>query len=226
MVKQKTIPIDEKGFKADITSYGNFWLIWLSCASKKDGMSLFNVQNVWGIKTNYLYHKEPGLQKPLFKFMLEEGYLERNGRKLKANFDWIPSYVERKYSSSLFKKNKFKIRDFCEKFQESVFNLDKLKILFKNDARLLKMQGRDFFSFVLLSILFSNLSKLCEKYKAPIVVDMISLLIFCMRSLNLFEYVKMNHSELSNREGFPIIIREKEDLDVIAQEIKLSLTKK
>ena len=62
--------------KAKLTDYKNFWLIWLSCAGSGNGISLFKIQTTWDIRTNYLYHREAGLGKPLFSLMAEEGYIE------------------------------------------------------------------------------------------------------------------------------------------------------
>ena len=77
--------------KNGLFDYTNFWLIWLSCAEKPT--TLFKIQKRWKIKTNYLYHKERGLKKPLFRSMIDGGFIEKNGKEITARFDWIPSYV-------------------------------------------------------------------------------------------------------------------------------------
>ena len=83
--------------KDDVTDYKNFWLIWMNAAGNREGQSLFSIQNQWGIRTNYLYHNETGLKTPLYIRMIKDGYLEKSGKRLKANFGWINTYVKKKY---------------------------------------------------------------------------------------------------------------------------------
>ena len=79
--------------KSKLTEYKNFWLIWLSCAGSDTGISLFKIQTTWDIQTNYLYHKEAGLGKPLFSLMNEEGYIEITGNKISPRFEWITKHI-------------------------------------------------------------------------------------------------------------------------------------
>ena len=118
--------------KAKLTDYKNFWLIWLSSAGQEKGISLFRIQSTWDIKTNYLYHNEAMIQKPLFKLMEEERFIEVVGNKIKARFDWIPEYVNELFHSEkpvggfwspeLVVKDKWpRVQVFMEKYRKYLF---------------------------------------------------------------------------------------------------------
>lgn len=211
--------------KATLTDYKNFWLIWISCAGKKKGVSLFQIQNRWGIKTNYLYHNESGLGKPLFRCMMEEGYITKSGKYLRAKFDWISKFMKKKYEPAEFLEkpdqwlpNKFinlkwdKVQKFTEKNNEKIFEWKKIKVLYNGDKDLIGAEGKMIFSDVFLYIMFSNIMAFTKKYKADVVVRIVSTLISLSTRRNLLNYMFRMHSEMKNMITFPMIIMNENEL--------------
>lgn len=162
--------------------YSNFWLIWLECAGSSEGTSLFNIQEEWKIKTNYLYHKEAGLGKSLFKNMIEQGYLENGKKGPIAKFDWIPSYVLEKHkltSGNEWSLNSFiiekmpQIQQFIEHNRSVLFDRALLNKLYKGNLGTIKREGSTIFDDIRLFVFISNLMPFCKKYGADIVVRML-----------------------------------------------------
>ncbi len=211
--------------KATLTDYKNFWLIWINCAGKKKGVSLFQIQNKWGIKTNYLYHNESGLGKPLFRCMIEEEYLIKSGKYLRAKFDWIPKFIRKKYEPIEFLEkpdqwfpNKFinlkwdKVQKFMEKNNEKIFEEKRIGILYNNDKDIIGAEGPMIFSDIFLYIMFSNIMTFTKKYKADVVVRIVSTLISLSTRRNLLNYMFRLHNEMKNVITFPMIIMNENEL--------------
>ena len=162
--------------------YSNFWLIWLECAGESEGTSLFKIQEEWGIKTNYLYHKEKGLGKSLFKNMIEQGYMQNGKKGPIAKFDWIPSYVlekhkltdQRGWSLNGFIIEKMPLmQKFIEHNHEILFDRVLLNKLYRNDLNTIKSSGSTIFDDIRLFVFVSNLMPFCKKYGADIVTRML-----------------------------------------------------
>ncbi len=192
--------------KERLTDYKNFWLIWLNCAGKPEkGESLFQIQSRWGITTNYLYHNEMGLGKPIYICMVEEGYLQKSGKKLIPLFGWVESYVKELYTSRLkgswipwvFIANRWElIQKFIEQNASVLFDINNLKILYKNDKDLLGIQGRYIFSDILLYVLFANLIVFTKKYHADIVMRILSTFISLFSERDLLNYMREIHQKI------------------------------
>ncbi|VVB60819.1 Uncharacterised protein [uncultured archaeon] len=177
--------------------YSNFWLIWLECAGDPDGTSLFKIQEEWKIKTNYLYHKEAGLGKPLFKNMLEHGYLQDGKKGPAAKFDWIPSYILEKHkltNSNEWSLNSFIIekmpvmQQFIEHHHEVLFDRQIITRLYKGDLGAIKREGSTIFDDIRLFVFISNLIPFCKKYGADIVVRMLFTLVSFYSEKDLLGY--------------------------------------
>ena len=177
--------------KANITDYKNFWLIWLNAAGTPEGQSLFSIQTQWGIKTNYLYHNETGLKTPLYIRMIKDGYLEKSGKRLKANFSWIGTYVKRKYTIpqnnstlwapyALINQKWGIVQEFIESNHEKLFNQNMLRILYRGGKDNLGDQGRFIFSDIFLYVLFTDLMAFTRRYHADIVLRIL------LTSMSLF----------------------------------------
>jgi hypothetical protein len=193
-----------------LVEYLDFWLIWLSCVSQEK--SLFQIQQEWGIRTNYLYHKESALGKPLFSSMIDQNYLIKVGRKLKGTLDWVQNYIPEKHPDTLIEKHKETIQEFVEKHHQILFNLDNLKILFKNDINLIKKNGDNIFSYITLYILYLDLSKLCAEYGADIVMEMFTIIFSVLPEVDFLGYMKSIDEDIGKIETEPLIIKDVKDL--------------
>ncbi len=219
--------------KATLTGYKNFWLVWINCASRKDGMSLFSIQTKWGIKTNYLYHNESGLGKPLFKCMIEDGYITKSGKYLKPKFDWIPKYIKNRYAqperiespgqwlpNDLVRVKWEEVQKFIEKYHDTLFDLRKIRILYRNDRDVLGKYGSDIFTDIFLFVLFSNLMSLTKKYRAEVVIRIISTLISISSEKNLINYMFRLNREFKEIKDFPMVVRNENELSRILCDLK------
>lgn len=208
--------------KSDIRDYKNFWLIWTNCAGNPDkGISLFEIQNRWGITTNYLYHHEMGLKKPLYIHMIKKNFISKEGRKLKPSFDWIPEFIKDQYLIKGTGNQWFPIallnvkwpivQKFIRDHAKEIFSPDNLKILYKNDRDLLGKHGPFIFSDIFLFLLFFNLIMFCRKYKADIVLRIISTIISMFSDRDLLNYTRKLSVQLGR--DIPIIIQNEEELN-------------
>ncbi len=204
-----------------LVEYNNFWLIWLGCAGNADGRSIFNIQENWSIKTNYLYHKEGSLGKPLFKSMLDEGYLKEGKNGLVAEFDWIPAYIlknhELKSDDLGWSLNSFiveKIPDIHKFIKENnfvLFNQSLIKNLYRSDIKIIKHEGQNIFDDVMLFVFLYNLIPFCKRYGAEIVIRMLYTFFSFSVQKNFLNY----YDELNNKlqkDSVPVIISNEGEL--------------
>ena len=216
--------------KSKLTDYKNFWLIWINCAGKEEGVSLFRIQTDWDVKTNYLYHNEMGLGVPLFRSMIRENYIEKEGKRIKAQFGWIPDYIRDKYESeepegmwfldSLLRIKWSAVQKFIEKYHPVLFDTKNIKLLYKNDKELIGKSGPHIFTDVFLYVLFSNLKAFCKKYEADVVLRIISTLISLSGEKDLLNYMHVIDSQLGNVADFPVIVRNENELSKILCSLK------
>lgn len=214
--------------KEKVTDYKNFWLIWLNCAGKPGkGESLFQIQTGWGIRTNYLYHNEAGLGKPLYTRMLKDGYLVKAGPRMKAVFGWIPDYVKSLsgitagdmwYPSTLITSNWSRVQSFLEENSSTLFGEEAIRILYKNDRDLLGQTGRYIFNDIFLYVLFSNMILFTKKYKADIVMRIISTSISIFSERDLLNYMRYLHGKLFKE--VPAIITNEQELNRVMYPFK------
>ena len=208
--------------KTDIRQYKNFWVIWLSCAGKQNrGISLFEIQNMWGITTNYLYHKEMGLNRPLYIHMIKEGYIEKEGRKLKPKFDWIPEYLKDRYliegtgnqwfPIALLNVKWPLIQKFLKTHSEKIFDLENMKVLYKNDREIMGRYGPFIFSDIFLMVLFFNMILFSRKYKADVVMRIVSTVISVFSDRDILNYIRKLSADIGK--DVPIIIRNEDELN-------------
>ncbi len=208
--------------KQKVTDYKNFWLIWMSCAGSEKGVSLFEIQTTWGVKTNYLYHDEVGLKGPLFRSMIRDNYVSKEGKRLKAEFGWVPGFILQRYPSAGSSDNwlpDFLIRikwplvqKFAEKYSRVLFDMKSLKALYRNDKELAGKYGPQIFSDVFLYVLFSNLRTFCRKYEADIVLRMISTSIALSSERDLLGYMRLADSQLRKVVDFPALVKDENEL--------------
>jgi hypothetical protein len=207
--------------KQKITEYKNFWLIWINCANDR-GMSLFEIQTTWDVKTNYLYHNETGLKSPLFRSMIRDNYITKSGKRLNAEFRWVPSYITQKYPARDSSDNwlpDFLIRTkwplvhkFMEKYHAVLFDAKNLKILYRNDKELVGRYGPQIFVDVFLYVLFSNMRVFCRKYEADVVLRMISTSIALSSERDLLNYMRAIDGQLRRVLDFPVIVKDENEL--------------
>jgi hypothetical protein len=204
-----------------LTDYKNFWLIWLSAAGSPRGMSLFSIQNLWGIKTNYLYHDEAGLGRPLYNAMIRQGYLEKDGKRLKARFEWIIPYMKERHGiltppgawtpSALILSKWPIVQEFIQKNPERVFGAKALRTLYRNSRDMLGSSGQHIFADVFLYVLFSNLIVFCRKYNASIVLRIILTATSMFSDRDLLGYMQYLNAEMKGR--YPVIIANEIELN-------------
>jgi len=208
--------------KQKITDYKNFWLIWIGCAGKEKGVSLFEVQTNWGVKTNYLYHNEIGLKSPLFRCMIRENYVKKDGKRIMAEFGWVPKYIYEKYPAKetndtwfpdfLIRTKWPALQKFMEKYHAVLFEQKNIKILYKNDKEIIGKYGPHIFADLFLYVLFSNLRVFCKKYEADIVLRMISTVISLSSDRDLLNYMKSVDSYLRRVVDFPVLVKDENEL--------------
>ncbi|NIO19976.1 MAG: hypothetical protein GTN76_04350 [Candidatus Aenigmarchaeota archaeon] len=216
--------------KKKLTDYKNFWLIWLNAASDKNGTSLFKIQTEWGVKTNYLYHIESGLGEPLFRQMIKENYIIKEGKRLKPLFGWIPGYVKGRYKgelqeefwtpNSLLVAKWSIIQKFMEKYHPVLFSLKNLKLLYRGDKDFVGRYGSNIFTDVFMYILFSNMTIFFKKYKADIVSRMISTIISLSCERDVLNYMYQLDSQLGKITDFPMVIKNENELSKILCTLK------
>ncbi|MCK5023545.1 MAG: hypothetical protein KAS04_05205, partial [Candidatus Aenigmarchaeota archaeon] len=208
----------------------NFWLIWISCAGKEEGVSLFKIQTDWGIKTNYLYHNEVGLSAPLFRVMVRENYIRKEGKKLKANFEWIPDYIRERYEvnpkenhwfpDSLVRIKWGDIQKFLEKYHPLLFSHDNIKLLYRDNKELIGKSGSNIFIDVFLYVLFSNMRAFCKKYSADVVLRIISTLISLSTERDLLNYIHHLDSKLKIVPDVPNLLKDETELSKMLCSLK------
>lgn len=208
--------------KEKLTDYKNFWLIWLSCAGQENGISLFRIQTTWGIQTNYLYHKETGLGKPLFKLMAEQGYVDIIGNKIRPKFEWIPAYISHLFrgekptsgwSPELAVNGRWPlVQPFMEKRRGFIFDLDNLRIMYRSDRDMLGTYGRYVFQHIFLYVLFSNLVAFSKRYHAEIVTRMISTSLSIGTGADVLNYMYHLHSQIGGSGDFPVLVENETEL--------------
>jgi len=214
-----------------VTDYKNFWLIWLSCAGQEKGISLFRIQTTWGIQTNYLYHDEAGLGKPLFKVMAEQGFIDITGNKIKPKFEWVPAYVKEHmgsekpvggyWSPELMIKDKWgTVSPFIEKYRKSLFDLGNLRVLYKDDKDVVGTYGRYVFQHIFLYVLFSNLIVFSKRYHAEIVSKMISTAVSLGTGADVLNYMYHLHSQIGALKDFPLLFQNEQELAKILCSLK------
>ena len=214
-----------------LVEYNNFWLIWLECAENIDGISIFNIQENWGIKTNYLYHKEKSLGKPLFKSMLDEGYLKEGKNGLVADFDWIPSYILKNHDlksgnlgwslNNFIVENIPVIHKFIKKNNSVLFNRSSIKKLYRSDINILKHESQNIFDDIMLFVFVYNLMPFCKRYGAEIVIRML----YTFFSFSLQKDFLNYYNELNNKlqkDSVPVIISNEGELVNILCPIDIS----
>lgn len=217
--------------KEKLTDYKNFWLIWLSCAGQKEGISLFRIQAVWDIKTNYLYHNEAGIRKPLFRLMEEERYIDIVGNRIKARFEWIPEYIYGLFmtekpmggfwSPELVVKEKWKyVQPFMESYRKYFFELSNLRILYRGSRDMLGAYGRYIFLHVFLYVLFSNMITFSRKYSAEIVSKMIATMLSLGTGADLLNYMYELHSTIGGSDSFPVLFSSEQELTKLLCNLK------
>ncbi|MBI4176191.1 MAG: hypothetical protein HY518_03225 [Candidatus Aenigmarchaeota archaeon] len=204
-----------------LTGYKNFWLIWISAAGDPAGTSLFKIQKSWGIKTNYLYHNEARLGKPLFKAMVEEGYLSKDGKKLLPKFEWIPGYIIEKFrlpredgwSSSTNVIEKWPaVQSLIEKYPNVLLSGDAIKALYRNEIESIRKCGHSIFADIYLFVFFANLIPFCRKYGADIVIRMLYTIASLEPDRSLLAYFRKLEEDTARISNFPAIIKDEADL--------------
>ncbi|MFH1978312.1 MAG: hypothetical protein ABIJ92_03225 [Candidatus Aenigmatarchaeota archaeon] len=204
-----------------LTDYRNFWLIWLTCAEFVDGVSLFRIQKEWGIKSNHLYHKESGLRKPLFKEMIESGYLAKEKNKLIAKFDWVAEYMVTQHkdiNSEGWSPNLFvieswpKIHTFMEKNQSLFFKLSNIKILYKNSTQTMRKVGFSIFNDIFLVMLILNIVPFCKNSNADIVIRIMDTITAFSLERDLYHYAKSIIPHIYKAPDLPKLIKDEREL--------------
>lgn len=200
-----------------LSDYKNFWLVWLNCANSKNGTTLYRVQQDWGIKTNYLYHKESGLAKPLFQAMIESEYLIKADKKVKADFSWISNHViesnkiEKKgwSGSVLIIENWPVMQKFIETEREILFSKNNLMTLFRNNIHSLNKSAHNIFNDLFLLSIISNISSISKKHNAAVVERILNTSLSLFHDRDLLNY----YLKLRLDVRFPTIIRDEEDMN-------------
>ena len=186
-----------------IEKLGNFWLIWLSCAGERK--SLYQIQKDWGIRTNYLYHPEKSLKIPMFKAMLNEGYLRKEGKYLIGEFEWVKKFLVVNYEGSLIEKHLEEFMKFLTEKRDILFKFEHIRILFRGNPVLAKRYGRNIFSWIFLYILYRDFREISKVYKAEYIARIFRVLIEFVGDVNLKTYFDRIDESISGYS--PVIIK-------------------
>lgn len=201
--------------------FDKFWIIWSSCLDKP--RTLNEIQDFWEYDGNALYQK--GLNKPIWKEMLEQGFIESKGKVkvrgvsgdlIYGKLEWIPNYLEelskelrvKHENEQLFHllkciENKKKLLYYIDTNRTVFFLLPRLKILFgKKD--LLKA-NYDLCITAPLTIIFNYYIITTLKKKLKLELDSIfllshSLIFTPFTRINFLGYYKAVMKELSLKE--------------------------
>ena len=133
--------------------------------------------------------------------MIKGGYLEKEGKRLKALFGWIPDFIERIYPSMNYAPNFWMpnnllnakwnvVQKFIEDNHHLVFDQNALKILFRNNREILGRYGMNAFSLVFMYVMFNNFKIFTSKYSAGIVLRMISTELSLTSELDVINYMQ------------------------------------
>jgi len=202
-----------------LTDYRSFWAVWLGSAGSKDGKTLFNIQKDWGITTNYLYHREPGLNAPIYKAMTKERYLTKEKNKISPRFEWISEYVigmhkpakPREWSMNMIMlENWVLVQEFIEKHCNVLFSHDNLNVLYGNIDTLSKM-GPYVFDDIFSLIIISNILPFCARYKANLVSRIMYTILSLSTGRDILSYFNALKDQLKEND-FPSIISSEEGL--------------
>ncbi len=197
-----------------LTSYRSFWTVWLGSAGAKEGTTLFNIQKTWGITTNYLYHREPGLNKPMYKAMKEDACITKEGKRIKAGYGWVPEYVismhkppgRDEWSLNVLLLQNWKIvQDFIEKNAGVLFSTENLKTLY-GDLECMSRMGPYMFDDIFKLVVVSNLLPICSRYSANIVARIMYTMISMAPGRNLLPYFQSITKQLGGHDSFPKVI--------------------
>ena len=199
----------------DLFEYNNFWLIWINCAGSAEGISLFKIQTSWDIKTNYLYHNERSIKKPLFKAMIDGGYLKQGKNGLVADFEWIPEYILKKHELKPndigWSLNGFiiehipEIHEFIKKNHVELFDSVAVKKLFQSDINTIKQEGYTILDNIILFVFVSTLIPFCKRYDAEIVIRMVYTIFAFSSRQDFLSYLNVLRNTLQS-DSIPNII--------------------
>lgn len=216
--------------KSRLTDYKNFWLIWTNCAGSGKGISLFSIQTDWGVKSNYLYHNESALGIPLFRAMIRQNYIRKEGKRLVAEFGWIPDFIKEKYSREAGEGHWFPddlirikwghVQSFIEKYHPVLFSRENMKTLYRRNKDLIGKLGSRIFTDVFMYVLFSNMKLFCKKYEAGVVLRIISTLISLSSDRDLLNYMHNIDDELKDVPDLPKLIKDESELSKILCTLK------
>ena len=131
-----------------IWAFDKFWVIWCSCLDRP--RTINEIQDFWGYDGNALYQK--GLSKPIWKEMLEQGFIESKGKVkvrgvsgdlIYGKLEWITDYLEEEAKEARIKRgndqpfqllkcieNKKKLVYYLDNNRTAFFLLPRLKMLF------------------------------------------------------------------------------------------------
>ena len=112
------------------------------------------------------------------------------------------------------------VQKFIEKYHYVLFDIHKLKLLYKGDKDMVGRLGSSVFMDIFLFVLFSNLMSFTKKYKADVVLRIISTLISLSSEKNLINYMFKLNSDLKDAKDFPLIVRNENELSRILCSLK------
>lgn len=199
-----------------LPKYASYWVVWMSAAGAPKGTTLYKIQNTWGIRSNYLYHKEAKLRKPLFQSMIEEKYITKDKSIIKADFSWIPNYVieqnkiEQKGWSPglLILENWPLLQSYIQTNADVVFNIGNLKLLYKNNLHNLKRNAHAIFNDIFTLSLISSVAAISERYSAEVVESIIYTVISLYPGRDLYSYFEA----VQNTAPLPRIFKNEQEM--------------
>jgi hypothetical protein len=154
--------------------------------------------------------------------MIKNGYLEKSGKKLKANFTWISTYVKKKYQIpqgnsvlwfpyTLINQKWSMVQDFIQNYHSVLFSNENLGILYKGSKDRLGDQGRYIFSDIFLYILFTDLMAFTRRYHADIVIRILLTAMSLFTERDILNYMKSVNKQIGG--NAPNIITNEDELN-------------
>jgi hypothetical protein len=202
----------------DVKEYSDFWMIWGSCVDKD--RSIGDIFKEWGIDPKI---KENPNRKKIWERMLQEKYITKvkklsktdpckslkTGFLVHGNIEWVEKGLS---DNKDFQANHDLLMKVFNENKATIFDLDKLKVLFKNNYEILRDNGK--FLYVLplfVPSMLSGINYLSKTKKGKLNIRLaLKLTSWPVQDLDIEKYFQLVENEVKkNKRDVPTSIFEK-----------------
>ena len=154
--------------------------------------------------------------------MIKDGYLEKSGKRLKANFTWIGTYVKKNYKVpqgnsvmwfpyTLINQKWAMVQELIQKHHDVLFNINNLRVLYKGSKDMLGEQGKYVFSDIFLYALFTDLMTFTRRYHADIVLRILLTSMSLFTERDILNYMRVVNKQIGGE--VPNLISNEDELN-------------